>query len=245
MLTHNSRFHILRLKKSNVLSFKSITLKQAGYKLVEGIKLKIGKRIYKYHKSRDIQGIIKTLTIKRDQLGDIYIFFSCELPDIEVNRAMTGKSAGFDFGLKTFLTPSDDTAEIDAPFFFKQGVKGIKKANKALSSKKKGSNNRKKARLNLARVHERIANQRRDDHFKTANRLAEQYDHLFFEDLHIKAIQMMWGRCGDVKSLILDFIIFFVFKNIAVKNQVQKLVILIVFFLQANCVMFAVLKTMN
>ena len=107
---------------------------------------------------------------------------------------MTGKSAGFDFGLKTFLTPSDDTAEIDAPFFFKQGVKGIKKANKALSSKKKGSNNRKKARLNLARVHKRIANQRRDYHFKTANRLAEQYDHLFFEDLHIKAMQMMWGR---------------------------------------------------
>ena len=176
------------------IKYKSITLKQAGYKLVEGIKLKIGKRIYKYHKSRDIQGIIKTLTIKRDQLGDIYIFFSCELPDIEVNRAMTGKSAGFDFGLKTFLTPSDDTAEIDAPFFFKQGVKGIKKANKALSSKKKGSNNRKKARLNLARVHKRIANQRRDYHFKTANRLAEQYDHLFFEDLHIKAMQMMWGR---------------------------------------------------
>ena len=107
---------------------------------------------------------------------------------------MTGKSAGFDFGLKTFLTPSDDTKEIDAPLFFKQGVKEIKKASKALSSKKKGSNNRKKARLNLARVHKRIANQRRDYHFKTANQLAEKYDYLFFEDLHIKAMQMMWGR---------------------------------------------------
>jgi putative transposase len=176
------------------IRYKSITLKQAGYKLLCGNKLKIGGRVYGFHKSRDIEGVVKTVTIKRDTLVDIYTFFSCELPDIKIERTMTGKSAGFDFGLKTFLTPSDATKNIESPLFYKQGMETIKKASGALSRKKKGSNNRKKARLNLARVHKRIVNQRHDYHFKTACKLAGTYDQLFFEDLHIKAMQMMWGR---------------------------------------------------
>jgi len=174
--------------------YKSFTLKQAGYKLLDSNKIKIGKHTFKFHKSRDIEGNIKTLTVKRDVLGDIYLYFCCEVEDVIVPRLMTGKNAGFDFGLKTFLQPSDGSEPIESPLFFKQGIKTIKKANRSLSKKKKGSNHYKMARLHLARVHKRIANQRRDFHFQLANQLARTYDHIFFESLNIKGMQKMWGR---------------------------------------------------
>ncbi len=173
--------------------YKSITLKQAGYKLLDDNKIMIGKKTYSLFKSRDIEGAIKTLTIKRDALGDVYLFFSCDVKDSEPNRIMTGKSAGFDFGLKIFLTSSDGT-KIDAPLFFKKGSGAIKKASRLVSSKKKGSNNRSKARVHLARCHKKIANQRKDYHVKLAQKITQEHDYLFFEDLTIKGMQRIWGR---------------------------------------------------
>src|SRR5262249_39471655 len=55
---------------------KSSTLKQAGWKLLGGNRLRIGSTVYKFAKSREIEGTIKTVTVKRDALGDLYIFFS-------------------------------------------------------------------------------------------------------------------------------------------------------------------------
>lgn len=177
-----------------VKKYKSFTLKQAGWKIVSNNRIKIGKKVYKFHKSREINGIIKTVTIKRDSLNDLYLYFSCVLSDETKDSVMTGKMAGFDFGLKTFLTSSDNEQEIDSPLFFRKGLNKIKKANKELSRKKKGSNHRKQARLNLARVHKKVTNQRKDYQFKLAKELAEQYDYMFFEDLNIKAMQKLWGK---------------------------------------------------
>ena len=73
-----------------------------------------------YFKSRDIEGIVKTITIKRDTLGDIYLYFVCETNENKV-LARTGKSVGYDFGLKQFLTASDNE-DIKAPLFFKQNA---------------------------------------------------------------------------------------------------------------------------
>jgi putative transposase len=173
--------------------YKSFTLKQAGYKLLEDNKVLIGKVCYKFHKSREIDGEIKTLTIKRDTLGDIYLFFSCKVPEVQTEKVSSGKSVGCDFGLKCFLTLSDENV-IEFPEFFKKGLKSIRKASKNLSRKRKGSKNRIRARKNLARVHKKIANQRKGYHFKLAKYLAETYSSLFFEDLNIKAMQKIWGR---------------------------------------------------
>lgn len=178
--------------------YRSITLKQAGYKKLDRNKIKIGKKCFKFFKSREIEGEIKTLTIKRDALGDVYLFFSCEVTDVSSNRIMTGEIAGFDFGLKTFLTISNGT-KLESPLFFKKGIKRVKQANRKVSTKKRGSNNRKKARLHLARWHKRISNQRKDYHFKLAQKLTQKYDYLFFEDLSIKGMQRMWGKkIGDL-----------------------------------------------
>jgi hypothetical protein len=55
--------------------YKSFTFTQAGYKILDGNRIRIGSRIFRYYKSRDIEGIVKTLTIKREALGDIYLLY--------------------------------------------------------------------------------------------------------------------------------------------------------------------------
>lgn len=174
--------------------YKSFTLTQAGWKLLGENQIQIGKHTYKFFKSREISAIIKTVTIKRDSLGDLYLFFSCKLPDAPpLPNTQIHTSVGLDFGLKTFLTTSDGN-QIESPQCFKKGLNAIKRANRQLSKKKKGSSNRRRARLNLARVHKRVANQRKDYHFKLAKQLAESYDLLCFEDLNINAMKKLWGR---------------------------------------------------
>jgi len=173
--------------------YKSITFKNAGYKVLESNKIRIGDEIFKYSKSRDIEGVIKTLTIKRNPLGEIFLFFSCELPEIQITRTMTGKSAGFDFGLKKFLTSSDG-CDIDSPLFFFDSQKRIAQACKNLSRKKKGSSHQKESLFNVTRLQQRVVNKRNDYQFKLARKLVTNYDFLFFEDLNIAGMKRLWGK---------------------------------------------------
>jgi putative transposase len=175
-----------------VRRYRSFTLKQAGYKLLPGNRITIMSKEYKYFKSREIGGKIKTLTVKRDALGDFWLCFVTN-EEIEPIEARSGKSVGLDFGLKTFLATSDGE-KIESPLFMRQASRKIKKLSRKLSMKKKGSKNRDKARRNLARIHRKIANQRKDFHFKLALVLAMQYATVFVEDLNMKAMQRMWGR---------------------------------------------------
>lgn len=175
-----------------VSKYRSLTLKQAGYKFLEGNTLRIGKQNYRYFKSRDIEGTVKTVTVKRDTLGDIYIYVVCQQEQNEV-LARTGKSVGFDFGLKRFLTASDGN-DIDSPEFFRKNMSALRKANKELSRKKRGSNNRRKAKLNLARLHKKISNQRSNFHWQLANQLVGKYAEICIENLNLKAMQRHYGR---------------------------------------------------
>jgi putative transposase len=189
-------------KRSNIPKFKShkfynsITFKQTGYKLLENNKVKIKGKVYKYFKSRPLGGEIKRVSIKRDSLGDFYICFSCLVMDrskSESAKLKTANRCGFDFGLKTFLTCSDGN-RIESPLYLKQNIKKLKKKAKRLSRKQKGSNNRQRAKLDLARLHKKISNQRRDFLMKLSLNLVKEYDELYFEDLNIKGMQKLWGR---------------------------------------------------
>ncbi|MBQ6975215.1 MAG: transposase, partial [Selenomonadaceae bacterium] len=103
-----------------VKKYKSFTLKQkAGWKLYEdNYTLKINGQNYRYFQSRRISGKVKTVTIKRDSLGDIYVCIVTDAKEFKV-ETRTGKSVGFDFGLKKFLTASDGK-DIISPLFFAQ-----------------------------------------------------------------------------------------------------------------------------
>lgn len=172
--------------------YKSFTLKQAGYKFLGANRVRIGKITYKFHLSREIKGKIKTVTIKRSSIGEMYLIVVTNLR-CEYCGIVTGKAAGFDFGLKCFLTDSMGV-EYKSPQFLLKASKQIKAASRRLSSKKKGSRNWHKARVELARLHERIVNQRRDWFWKLAHQLCQTYDHLFFEDLNLRGMVKLWGR---------------------------------------------------
>ena len=174
------------------IKYKSFTFKQSGYKLLSENKIKIGKRVYKFWKSRDIQGKVKTVTIKRNLLGELFMFVVTDFVD-KIPTIKSGNSVGCDFGLKTFLSLSNNT-EINSPLFLKQSLKKLRIASRNHSTKKKRSNNREKARKNLVRVHEKTVNRRTDWFWKLAHRLTDKFDDLFFETLNLKAMQRLWGR---------------------------------------------------
>jgi putative transposase len=180
-----------RFKK--VKKYKSFTLKQAGWKLLGGNRLRLNGRNYKFALSRPINGTIKTVTVKRDHAGRLFVCFSVIE---EVNHQVevsTGQIGGFDFGLKTFLT-DDEGGEHLSPEYLRASLSDIARLNRQLARKQVGSNNRRKAKRQLALAHDRIANQRRDAHFKLAHQLCDDYDVLGFEDLNLGGMKKLWGR---------------------------------------------------
>ena len=114
---------------------KSFTLSQAGWSYAGGKVVYIGGIAYRFHHSRDIEGTIKTVTLKRMPTGRFLVFFSCEVPETEVIRVKTGRTAGFDFGLKRFLTGSNPGEEIDAPLPYRAALKALRRASRRFSTK--------------------------------------------------------------------------------------------------------------
>lgn len=173
--------------------YKSFTLKQSGWKIIAPGRIRIQGRDFRFHQSREISGTIKTVTISRDGTGRYYISFSCDQVPPPEPLVKTGIATGADFGLKTFLSLSTGE-KIDSPQPLQQSMRKIRRANRNLSRKQKGSNSRRKARLNLARANRKVANQRKQFHWATAHDLVSRFDALAFEDLNISAMKALWGR---------------------------------------------------
>lgn len=170
---------------------KSYTLLQAGYK-IDGNHITLQGRRYGFHKSQELKGKVKRVTIKRDRCGDIWFIVLTDWNDAG-ELPMTGNSAGYDFGLKTFLTRHDG-ARIESPQFFKTNRNRLAKLQKQLARKVKGSNNRRKARLAVSRMHRRIENCREDWQWKTARAIVRDFDVICIEDLNLDGMKRLWGR---------------------------------------------------
>ncbi len=164
-------------------AYKSITYPQSGFKIVDDrLRLsKIGDVQINQHRS--IQGKIKTLTVKRNQSGKWFACFSCIVEEEVKEKPF--KDVGIDVGLKSFAVLSDETV-IDNPRFYRKSEKRLAQLQRRLSRKKKGSNNRNKARLKVAQQHERTQNQRRDFLHKASRKIADTYETVYVEDLQIQ-----------------------------------------------------------
>lgn len=124
-------------KFKKLRKYKSFTLKQAGWSLDEkNHTITIHKQKYHYHKSREIEGIVKTVTVKRNSLGEIYIFLVCQVAQQNEVLHRMGKSIGFDFGFKGHIlvapTKEDDVA---APRFFRKNRNKLKKMQRRIAKK--------------------------------------------------------------------------------------------------------------
>lgn len=172
-------------KFKKVKKYSSFTLKQTGYKF-DGNKVRLNGVWYGFHKSYEFKGKVKTVTIKRDRCGDIWLAVVTDWNDSERLPA-SGKSVGFDFGMKTFLIASDGN-DVSAPLFLQRAKKQNEKLSREVSSKTKGSNNKRKAELRKARFMRRLADRRNDFQWKLANELVRKYDVLCFEDLCLKSM---------------------------------------------------------
>jgi putative transposase len=130
--------------------------------------------------SRPLAGTPKTVTISREADG-WYVAISCaEVPVRPL--PLTGQETGIDLGLESFATLADGS-QIANPRIFRVAELNLKRAQRRVSRRKKGSHRRHKAAELLARAHLRVRRVRADFHHKTALALVRQYDTLSHEDL--------------------------------------------------------------
>lgn len=146
---------------------------------------------YKFKLTRQY-GTVKNVHIKRDNQGYLWLIITTDVEPKQYER-LGNASIGIDFGLKHFITTSDGTV-IDSLETHKKSIKQLKKFSRNLSLKKNGSNSKKRAKKQLAKLHDKIANQRTDFQWKLAHELCKHNSHIGVEDLNLKVMQRMWGR---------------------------------------------------
>ena len=105
--------------------------------------------------------------------------------EVPENLTNGTKSTGIDMGLKHFAVLSDST-EIETPKYYRKSEKKLAKQQRRLSRKKKGSNNRGKAKTKVAKLHATITNQRKDFLHKTSLVVVTNHDVIAMEDLKVK-----------------------------------------------------------
>lgn len=164
-----------------------------GVKIVEGRKLflpKIGHVKAKVH--REISGTIKTVTISKTPSGK---FFASILTETGLDApaiSFDGKILGVDVGLAHIAITSDGS-KFDNPKHVAKAQKNLKRKQRKLSRKEKGSNSRNKARILVAKAHEKTANARKDYLHKLSRRLVDENQVIAVEDLHVRG--MMKNHC--------------------------------------------------
>ena len=134
-------------------------------------------------KSREPEGTIQNVTISRTNTDKYFISICCET-EIKQLPKLDSK-VGIDVGIKTFCNLSNGD-KVNNHKHLKKLERKLKTAQRKLSSKKKGSNNCYKARLRLAQIHEKIANQRNDFLHQLSTRLINENQVIYLEDLAIK-----------------------------------------------------------
>lgn len=127
--------------------------------------------------------LIKRVRIVRK--ADMYFVQFCIDVDRSEPTELTGRMIGLDMGLTSFYTDSDGQ-KVDCPKFLRKAEKQLKREQRRLSRKKKGSNNRRKARVKVSRRHLKVKNQRKDFAVKLARCVAMSSDIVALEDLKVR-----------------------------------------------------------
>ena len=165
--------------------YKSFTYPQVGFKL-EGSKITLSKigtiRIFKH---REVEGKIKTCTIKKDLLGHWYAVLVTEIEDVPATEPKT--AIGVDVGLKSLITTSTGES-IQYPRYYIQLEEKLASAQRSLSRKKKGSANRMKAKAKVAKISKRIQNLRDEFLNQISRKLVDSADVIIFENLNISGM---------------------------------------------------------
>ena len=162
--------------------FHSFAVKEYGNgaRLDHGVLVlsKIGRIAVRW--SRPLAGTPKTVTVSREADG-WYVAISCA--DVPVQPLpLTGEATGIDLGLERFATLANGS-QIANPRIFRVAEMALKRAQRRVARRKRGSHRRTKAVTLLAKAHQTVRRTRADFHHKTALTLVRQYDTIYHEDL--------------------------------------------------------------
>ena len=161
---------------------KDVEYTSTGKFKKQNCKVKIPKvKQIKIAYSRQYEGRIVSATLSRDTDNKYYISLCCVNIEQQVIE-QTGAVVGIDLGIKEFATTSDNEV-INNPKFYRKYEQKLIKAQRKLSKRKKGSNNRNKQRLKVNKWHKKITNCRIDFLQKLSTKLIKDYDIISMEDL--------------------------------------------------------------
>lgn len=140
------------------------------------------RRLQKYSKN------IRSATLSKTKSGNYFLSIIVEMEDDELKKfEHTDKQVGIDLGVKNFVITSDGEV-FENKHFLKKEEKKMKRLQRQLSRKVKGSNNREKQRVKIAKLFERMTNKKKDYIHYVVNELLKSYDTIFMEDLNVNGM---------------------------------------------------------
>ena len=186
----NAFFH----KRAKYPNFKKKSRNQS-FQYPQGVKIK-DNEVYlpkigwvRYYNSRKAIGTIKTVTVSRTPTGKYYVSLLCELPiNIPNKKPIRQETAvGIDLGIKLFAVTSDGEV-FENQKYLHHNLSRLRIEQRKLQRCKKGSNRREKQRLVVARLYEKITDQRMDFLHKLSTQMVSKYDTIVMEDLNVKGL---------------------------------------------------------
>ena len=139
-------------------------------------------RLQKYNKN------IRSATLSKTKSGNFFLSILIEMEDTELKKfEHTNEQVGIDLGVKDFVITSDGEV-FENKHFSKKDEKQLKKLQRQLSKKVKGSNNRNKAQVRIAKLFERITNKKDAYIHYVTNELLTYFDTIFMEDLNVQGM---------------------------------------------------------
>lgn len=135
--------------------------------------------------TRELPTAPSSVTVIRDSAGRYFASFVVKVAERPL--PITERECGLDLGLTHFAV-MDDGTKVAAPRLLRKAAKKLRNVHRALSRKQKGSRNREKARVKVARAHAKVANARRDFHHKLSTRLIRENQAVTVETLSVKGL---------------------------------------------------------
>lgn len=161
---------------------------------------KIGFVKIKLHRQIPDNQTIKSCTISKTPSGKYYVSvlteFEYKIPKIALN---TDNFLGLDMDMKNLYTDSNGV-RAEYPRYYRKMQDKLAREQRKISKCQKGSNNRNKQRIKVARLHEKIANQRKDFLHKLSNQIANDYDGVCIESLNMRAM----SQCLNLGKSVSD-----------------------------------------
>ena len=178
-----AKYPTYKSKHQNRQAYRTLNQKDNIRIVGKHIKLpKIG--FLKIKQSMDA-GHINNVTVEKTPTGKYFVVLNVDFEPVRITNG--GGRIGIDVGIKEFYTDSNGTV-VENPKYLESSLRKLARESRRLARKQKGSNNRRKQRLKVARIHERITNQRNDFLQKQSTILVRENQAICIEDLNVKGM---------------------------------------------------------